>query len=151
VRVVHVRHVGARLAAVRRHELGGRGDLAQTHGAGFPAAGRRGASCNFESKRRLETGFSLHRLQGLKPAAFERWVNWIQLVHSTCTAPPDERARVVHRHLEVRPQVGFGYMDHTGCHRLVFFAIRPTRVLTPGGRGVSGWSVDHTGCHDIEF
>jgi hypothetical protein len=30
----------------------------------------------------FETGFSLHRLQGLKPGASKLWVNWIQNLHS---------------------------------------------------------------------
>jgi hypothetical protein len=34
-----------------------------------------------------------------------------------------------------------GYVDHTGCHRLVFLTIRSTRVVTPGCQ--IGY-VDHT-------
>jgi hypothetical protein len=41
---------------------------------------------------------------------------------------------------------GIGYMDHTGCHQLVFVTIRPTRVVTPGCQ--IGY-MDYTGCHQL--
>jgi hypothetical protein len=43
-----------------------------------------------------------------------------------------------------------GYMDHTGCHRLVSLAIRPPRVVTPRGVYQIGYT-DHTGCHQMVF
>jgi hypothetical protein len=37
------------------------------------------------------------------------------------------------KELDVAVEVGIGYVDHTGCHQLLFLTIRPTRVaLTPG-------------------
>jgi hypothetical protein len=43
------------------------------------------------------------------------------------------------------------YVDRTGCHQLVSSPIRPTSVVTPGGRQIGytdhiGGYVDHTGC-----
>jgi hypothetical protein len=112
---------------------------------------------------------------GLKPGAFQApWFETRRLPSAigqldsncTCTAPPyrvfAEVHRAVARHnlavvlqhphlcsgLHSTPGCQLGYMDHTGCHQSVFFAIRPTKVVTPGCQ--IGYK-EHTGCHQLVF
>jgi hypothetical protein len=40
-------------------------------------------------------------------------------------------------------------IDQTGCHKLVFLTIRPTRVAATPGCQIG--YVDHTGCHQLVF
>ena len=43
--------------------------------------------------------------------------------------------------LALTPGCQIGYVDHTGCYQLVFFTIRLTRVVSPGGVRLATWSI----------